>query len=297
MVTVESVVGREKLELVRRGDRLARLSKSRFMLGLRCPLALYLQSYAPELAADASDAQQAILDQGQHVGSLARNRFPRGLLIAEDYTRHTEAEEKTRRAMADVAVPAIFEAAFTFEDIRIRVDVLKRLSADRWALIEVKSSTAVKDYHVPDLAIQKYVLKGCGLTVSEVSLMHLNREYIYDGVSYDLEQLFVIEDLGPEVSTFENDLAAHLDRLRALLRLEAAPRVEPGSCCGQSYRCPFYDLCAPVRPDNWIGRIPYLRGRRAELLTEQRVESILDIPNDFPLTARQRLRTERCSRM
>ena len=41
------------------------------------------------------------------------------------------AEEKTRRALADPAVPAIYEAAFTWNDVRIRADVLVRVASSR----------------------------------------------------------------------------------------------------------------------------------------------------------------------
>ncbi|MFB3906271.1 MAG: DUF2779 domain-containing protein [Acidobacteriota bacterium] len=286
MLPVETF-GRNLIREVRREGRPARLSKSRFMLGLRCPLALYLHCYAPELA-DVDEGQQAVLDQGQLVGALARNRFTGGLLIAEDYTRQREAEEKTRELLADPTIPAVFEAAFRFEDIRIRVDVLKRLPGNRWALIEVKSSNAVKDYHVPDLAIQKYVLEGCGLAIGEVALMHLNRAYVYDGLSYDLERLFVIQALGPSVAEFEKTLPEHLKRLREVVRLEVAPPIDPGVCCGKPFACAFADLCAPAHPDGWVGQLPHLRGWRAGLLEEQNIQSIYEIPEDFPLTDNQR---------
>jgi len=44
--------------------------------------------------------------------------------------------------------------------VRIRVGILERLNDGRWNLIEVKSSTSVKEVHLPDVAIQYYVLHG-----------------------------------------------------------------------------------------------------------------------------------------
>jgi hypothetical protein len=43
--------------------------------------------------------------------------------------------------MAMHRATAIFEAAFEYEDIRIRVDVLERLAPGTWGLREVKRST------------------------------------------------------------------------------------------------------------------------------------------------------------
>ncbi len=54
--------------------------------------------------------------------------------------------------------PAIFEAAFEFENIRIRVDILERLDAG-WGLREVKSSTSASEEkgHVDDVAVQLFM--------------------------------------------------------------------------------------------------------------------------------------------
>ncbi len=42
--------------------------------------------------------------------------------------------------MVDAGVPAVFEAAFEYDGIRIRVDVLEHLAREDWGLREVKSS-------------------------------------------------------------------------------------------------------------------------------------------------------------
>ena len=141
------------------------LSKSRFLGGLQCLKRLFLECYQRDLADVVGPGQQGLFDSGTAVGELARQRFPNGLLIQEDHLHHSNAINSTGRAIADNTVPAIFEAAFTFEGIRIRVDILKRTGADAFDLIEVKSSTKVKPEHIPDVAIQLRVLGGLGIRV------------------------------------------------------------------------------------------------------------------------------------
>ena len=68
-----------------------RLSKSRYMEGLRCPLAVYLSVHNYELKGDASPGQQARFDAGNRIGELARDRYPGGVLIEEDHFHHREA--------------------------------------------------------------------------------------------------------------------------------------------------------------------------------------------------------------
>ena len=145
-------------------QRKVNLSKSKYLAGLQCLKRLYLQCYQPELAGEVDEQQQALFDQGTEVGLFAQKVFPSGVLLSEDHRHHREAVSRTRQLIEDKSIPALFEAAFTFEDIYIRVDILERLPGNRWRMIEVKSSTGVKDYHLPDVAIQKYVLEQCGLT-------------------------------------------------------------------------------------------------------------------------------------
>ncbi len=103
------------------------LSKSRYLAGLQCLKRLYLQCYQPELAGEIDEQRQAIFDQGKEVGLFAQKVFPSGVLLSEDYRHHREAVAHTKELMADKSIPALFEAAFTFEDIYIRVDILERL--------------------------------------------------------------------------------------------------------------------------------------------------------------------------
>jgi hypothetical protein len=52
--------------------------------------------------------------------------------------------------------------------------------------------------------------------------------------------------------------------------------------------CEFFDRCNPPFPSDHIGYLPRLHASAAEELEEMGVESISDIPDDFPLSERQR---------
>ena len=157
------------------------LSKTRFVGGLQCFKRLHMECYQRDLIDPIDPSLQAIFDTGNGVGELARNRFPRGRLIEEPYFEHTQAVTKTTQLLTDYSIPAFYEAAFEFAKIRVRVDVLQRHDELTFNLIEVKSGTSVKSEHIPDVAIQLYVLEGLGLTINEVYLMHFDNTYIYHG--------------------------------------------------------------------------------------------------------------------
>lgn len=157
------------------------LSKSRFLAGRQCSLRLWHQCYNPDLASEVSPAQQAIFDTGHEVGKLATHLYTGGFPIKEDYLHRSKAVQATQAAMNHSEVPAIYEAAFLYGGVQIRVDILERLDDGRWNLIEVKSSTSVKEVHVPDVAIQYYVLQGSGLAIARAGILHLSNQYVYDG--------------------------------------------------------------------------------------------------------------------
>ena len=95
--------------------------------------------------------------------------------------------------------PDIFEATIQHRGVLVRVDILERRAANRWRLIEVKSSPDVKEYHLYDVAIQAHVLRGCGLDLSSCCLMHLNRDYVYDGRPYDPKDIFTIRNVTAQI--------------------------------------------------------------------------------------------------
>ena len=89
--------------------------------------------------------------------------------VEEEPWRHAEAVTHTAALMSDERVPAIFEAAFEYEDIRIRVDVLEQLAPGTWGLREVKSSSGLKDHYLDDIALQTYVLRGVAVSSMDCS--------------------------------------------------------------------------------------------------------------------------------
>ena len=83
-----------------------------------------------------------------------------------------------------------YEPAFTFQGVRTRIDVLSRSGGQEFDLIEVKSTTSAKDEHIPDVAIQLYVVEGSGITIERAYLMHINNTYVYQGGEHNPEELF-----------------------------------------------------------------------------------------------------------
>jgi predicted RecB family nuclease len=199
-----------------------------------------------------------------------------------------QAIRATRELIANPEVPAIFEGAFENGGVLVRVDVLQRRRDGRWRLLEVKSTTDLKEHHLDDVAIQARVVSRSGLDLAASCLMHVNRNYVFQGGSIDVRQFFRIRNLTRRVKRLQPKLTFQLRAEFTVLNMLKVPDLPPGSHCTDPVTCEFFDRCNPPRPDDHVGYLPRIQASAVEELKEIGVESIRDIPNDFPLNERQR---------
>jgi len=268
------------------------LSKSKFLSGLQCHKRLYLEVHHPSLATKPDAATQAMFDMGTEVGELARSRFSGGVLVAAGYRQTEAALAQTVELVQNPMVPAIFEAAFLYNGVLIRADVLERvLTAEGqpcgWRLIEVKSSTKVKDVHLEDLAVQSEVILGAGLTLVSVGLMHINTGYLYREGAIDLTELFTIQDLSEAVAQRRTAVPERLATMSRMLLQTQPPAIEPDRHCHTPYDCPFWEHCTKDKPARWIHYLPGSK-QVVSQLAQQGVTTIDEIPDGTKLSPVQR---------
>jgi hypothetical protein len=254
------------------------------MAGLQCLRRLWRLVHEPQDYAEPPAGSPIAI--GFDIGRHAHELFPGGVLLTEEPWQHAEAVARTRALMDDPAIPAIFEAAFTHDDIRVRVDVLERLPGG-WGLREVKSSTRVKDHYLDDAALQLHVLEGAGLAVLSVEVIHVDNTYIRGQGEVEWSAFFARTDVGDQVRERQADLLARLPTLRACLREEVPPLVAPAGHCHSPYGCEFWADCTADKPTDWIAYMPRLKAERRQELEALGVEAISAIPPEFPLTWKQ----------
>ena len=253
------------------------------MAGLQCLKRLYLECYERELADPIDERQQAIFDTGNGVGELAREVYPDGRLVEEQYFELAKAIQTTEKVLADITVPAIFEGAFAFEKIRIRADILTRNGDGTFDLIEVKSTTSAKSQHIPDIAIQLHVLEGLGISIRAAYLMHINNEYVYQGGTYDLGGLFTSKDVTEESREFVSITTPDkLSDMWEALQSDTVPAINTGPHCTSPYRCPFYGHCHQEVTDHPISDLPRASREFLDGLKQSGIEDIRAIPTDYP---------------
>jgi hypothetical protein len=153
------------------------LTKSRFLHGSQCSKLLWTGWNAEKLLPAPDQQTLAILEEGKKVGALAQQMFPDGVEISgsgfeEAVTESTQAIQERR---------PVFEATFVYNNCAIRADVLIPNQDGSWNLIEVKSTTAVEDVHLHDVAFQRNVLTGAGLRINRCIVAHINSAFVKHG--------------------------------------------------------------------------------------------------------------------
>jgi predicted RecB family nuclease len=246
-----------------------------------------LQAHEPELAAEADAAAETIIEQGREVGLLARQMFPGGVEVRSEGGLG-QAIRATRELVVNREVPAIFEGTFEHGGVLVRVDILHRRGDGRWRLIEVKSTTDVKDHHLDDVAIQHRVVRRSGIDLASSCLAHLNRDYIYQGGAIDVHRFFRIRNLTRRVEKLQPELTVQLRSEFRVLAMPEAPNIPAGRQCNDPFTCEFFGHCNPPLPDDHILKLPRIHASEVARLAALGVQSIHDIPEDYPLTTRLR---------
>lgn len=263
------------------------LTKSLFVAGKRCAKAAYLTNHADDLKPALTALERKTLAWGHTVGQAARLAFSGGLLI--DTLDIDKALNTTCQAIKN-GVLTLYEAAFRFDDVLVRVDILSRETVESpWDFYEVKATTyhdcdkEQKAEYQNDIGIQVWVLQQLKIPLGRISLMHLNRECRYP----DLDNLFSFEDYSmdivPVLANIESDIAA----LKKTLIQELEPFVSIGNHCDKPRTCPFKTRCWGHIPKLSIFNIP--RNLKKWDLYEQGIISVCNLNiSDFKSETQQR---------
>jgi hypothetical protein len=129
--------------------------------------------------AEREDSEVAVMEQGRQVGEFARELFPGVLVQAASLAEAIRITHNLLARRPDLST--IFEGAFEYGGVYVRVDILRRCRNGRYRLIEVKSSAHVKDEYLPDVAIQAYVVSHSGFDLppafwpTSIGVTHIRR--------------------------------------------------------------------------------------------------------------------------
>lgn len=217
------------------------LSKSRLISAWQCEKKAYLETHHPELG-ELSALTESLFKAGHEVGAIAQQLYGDAHSVEVAFDFKTMLAE-TAALLENGHRSAIFEASFRYEGVLVRVDVLLP-DGDGWRMIEVKSSTSVKDYHVLDCAIQDWVLRQSGVRVTSISLAHIDNRFVYPGGGV-YNGLLQEVDLTDKVRALEPRVPDLLVRARGAVA-GPEPDVRVGKHCSEPFACQFIGHCWPT---------------------------------------------------
>lgn len=277
------------------------LSKSKLMAFRQCPKRLWLELHRPELREDSS-ATQASFAVGHQVGDIAQRLYDpkgKGTLIDPQGEGFDAAFARTQDLLK--SNQPIFEAGFRAEGALAFADVMlpaKQGGKRTWRMVEVKSSTSVKDYHRDDAAVQALLARSCGVPLSAIALAHIDSSWVYPGHD-DYGGLLLENDLTNEAFGRGDEVRGWIAEAQQIAAKRKEPRMNTGAHCSAPYECGFHAYCQgqeprAEQPIHWLpGRLGSGLARHIEAngLIELR-----DVPDELLNERQRRVKTVTLSR-
>ncbi len=248
-----------------------RLTKTAFLSYLRCPPEFWLQVRQPLLVARPVTLEHEHLrQQGYAVQQLVKS---------------------LERFQPQDGLSFSFERPFQTFDLYARCDVVA-MHNDTGVidLYETKSAASVKDEHIDDVAFQRLTCEESGYQVGRCFVITINGEYVRRG-EVDPEQLFTATDVTEQVDQRLPSTAQQAKAARAYLNTVPIPSLLD-YCDKNKLNCEFIQLHFPDLPDYTVFDISFLKNEKRRQLLAEGVVGIVDVPDDFPLSNKQRAQVD-----
>ena len=256
----------------------------------QCSKRLWLEIHRPDLREDSATTE-ASFRIGYQVGDIARQIYDpdrQGALIDLENEGFDRVFERSRELLQ--MPQTVFEAGFSANGALAFADVMRPEVIGGslvWHMVEVKSSTSVKDYHRDDVAVQSYVARAAGVPLVSVALAHIDSSWTYPGDG-DYRGLLKENDLTSEAFARTKEVESWIALAQETAAADYEPPVAVGDQCGTPFECGFHSYCTrnDPRPEHPISWLPRFSAKKTEALAERGITEMRDLP-DALLNARQ----------
>ncbi len=168
-----------------------------------------------------------------------------------------------------------------------------QLGHGAWKMVEVKSSTSVKDYHRDDVAIQYFVAPQAGVKLKALTLAHINSNWVYPGDG-DYRGLLVESDLTTEAAARANEVVEWIADAQATAQPQSEPEICTGKHCSEPFACGFIDHCTAQEPQatHPAAWLPNVRSKalKAHLANPEVIE-LAQVPDELLDVRQQRVKS------
>ena len=207
------------------------LSKSKYIRGLQCDRALWLDVFNPRIARYTAE-QMRRFDRGRDFEYAFKSTFPDGIDLSAELKRNVDAYPARTAELLDKGDDvALFEAGFLYDDVLVLADVVQQREDGTLDIYEVKSGTALSETYRRDAALQHYVISHCR-EINTFSIVYANP----DGG-------FIKEELSAALQEQHGEIEKNLAAMKDILR-HGEPATPTGQHCLEPYACPYQHYCA-----------------------------------------------------
>jgi hypothetical protein len=192
--------------------------------------------------------------QGHVVGRIAQAMWPSGVDIEQQSSRTDPVTGERRRDLGQAAKLTqsvlkqkrpLFEATFEHDGVLVQADVLLPVRSG-WHMLEVKSSSQPKPYHLSDLATQVWVAQGQGVAIKGMGLLLVNKDFELQrsGDYTGFLQPHDDSELQAQVQEHIASMPDTVQKARRVIALRQEPvKHQPGEQCASPYPCPYTAHC------------------------------------------------------
>lgn len=269
------------------------LTKTDFIQYLNCPESLWLLKNKPNVYPNGEFSLflEKLIKEGYEVEKYAKQLFANGINIPEN------ASPEFTKGIIDKGGIVFYQPSFsTSKGVFARIDILERLADNTWHIYEVKSSTSIKTdnkhNHLKDACFQKHVLTENGYTVSKVSIIHLNKEYIKQG-NIIANELLEVVDITDKLEVLYSNVVNQINAASNFINKETINETEC-SCKynTRSNHCDSFNYFNTTIPKYSIYEIGNIRAKKIGQLLDNEQLAIIDIPLDFELNINQQTQVQ-----
>ncbi len=266
------------------------LTKSRFMVGLKCDLLLWSQ-YHSENTLYYSPKNESNLHrmniQNNSVLFSARSLYSNGIEVPKNlnmFYSHTVTQKLIQERKI------IYNACFLSTEFFSKTDILIPSNEDdSWEILEVKSSINIKRDNIKDLLFQQHVAKLCGIKINNCSILNVNPEYVFSG-SLDLKQFFIKTSVVEKMKFAQDEFLSQLEYFKSLIHKPEIPSISPKYSCSSPKNCNLKTCWHELGE----GDIFNLRegGELVSKLYKSGIHYLKDIPDNTELSSSQKIQIE-----
>ena len=260
-----------------------KLTKSRINSGLQCKKKLWFDLH--EKIKEKDDPRKII---GNNFNIIVRKNYGKGLDLSNNKDI-PDVVNKTRKAINSDKTNVIYEGAFIHQDTLVRTDVLIR-KKNGWELLEAKSSKSLKPEHIPDIAIQSFIVRACKVNLSKIKLIHINGEFSYKG-NNNYDGLISENEITSKVILKEKDVLNYINDLKSLAeKNKPCPSIPMGNHCKNPYPCIYQDKCKEDGPKNNFTSykiLPWCPKDLKKYCEENKIIDLQKVPEKFLLNNRK----------